>query len=298
MADLIYRTTGAWGAGKGGNLTPAEVDGNFYELANRAAAALAITPAEIDTITASGTQLTITLTDARVFTVTVPVAAPYSRVATKAGTTATLVLVDAWSYLQFTNDAGCTVTVPTDAQLDFVVGTEIRLMAGRNDAPVILDSQDNAVVLNAPESATFPLSTREGGSVITIKKIAADVWDVYGDLAGTGGGGGGGLESTLAEYTNGSAGATFSINPVDYGTRFVLISNTGAFTISGSFGVNGENNADMYFLIDNQSTAGAVTFATFFRVTGDAITTTDGHAFLVRTTRIANLSYAHVTAQA
>lgn len=27
-----YRTAGAWGAGKGSNLTPAEVDGNFYEL--------------------------------------------------------------------------------------------------------------------------------------------------------------------------------------------------------------------------------------------------------------------------
>lgn len=32
---VIYRTDGAWGAGKGSNLAPAEVDGNFYDLSGR-----------------------------------------------------------------------------------------------------------------------------------------------------------------------------------------------------------------------------------------------------------------------
>jgi len=32
---IIYRTTGAWGAGKGSNLTAAEVDANFYDIAER-----------------------------------------------------------------------------------------------------------------------------------------------------------------------------------------------------------------------------------------------------------------------
>lgn len=65
---IVYRTDGAWGTGKGGNLTPAEVDTNFHTHA-LAIAALGDgpTPAEIADITLTGTQLTITLDDARVF---------------------------------------------------------------------------------------------------------------------------------------------------------------------------------------------------------------------------------------
>lgn len=37
MTDPIYRTSGAWGAGKGSDLTPAEVDGNFYGIDQRVA---------------------------------------------------------------------------------------------------------------------------------------------------------------------------------------------------------------------------------------------------------------------
>ena len=32
---VIYRTDGAWGTGKGSNLAPAEVDGNFYDIDTR-----------------------------------------------------------------------------------------------------------------------------------------------------------------------------------------------------------------------------------------------------------------------
>src|SRR5580765_27063 len=32
---IVYRTDGAWGSGKGTNLGPAEVDGNFYDLDGR-----------------------------------------------------------------------------------------------------------------------------------------------------------------------------------------------------------------------------------------------------------------------
>jgi hypothetical protein len=64
---IIYRTTGAWGAGKGANLTPAEVDDNFYDLEQRVDS-LETTPPEavsIDTIDVTGNLMTITLTDAR-----------------------------------------------------------------------------------------------------------------------------------------------------------------------------------------------------------------------------------------
>lgn len=74
---ITYRTTGAWGAGKGGNLTPAEVDANFYDLVQQLAdLELGPTPAEIDTINVVGNQLTIILDDAREFgPYTIPTAA-------------------------------------------------------------------------------------------------------------------------------------------------------------------------------------------------------------------------------
>lgn len=65
---ITYRTTGAWGAGKGGNLTPGEVDANFFDIIQQLASLnTGPTPAEIENITVSGNQLTFILDDARTF---------------------------------------------------------------------------------------------------------------------------------------------------------------------------------------------------------------------------------------
>ena len=66
--DLIFRTDGAWGPGKGANLQAAEVDANFWSVATEILnlqdnPAL---PTGIQSITISGTQMTITLTDGSV----------------------------------------------------------------------------------------------------------------------------------------------------------------------------------------------------------------------------------------
>lgn len=62
---VIYRTAGAWGAGKGSNLTPAEVDGNFYDHEGRidALESSPPTPNEIASIVVEDGQLTITMDD-------------------------------------------------------------------------------------------------------------------------------------------------------------------------------------------------------------------------------------------
>jgi hypothetical protein len=75
--SIIYRTTGAWGPGKGGNLTAAEVDGNFYTLVQDIAqVADDLVPAEIANITLVGSQLTFVLSDGRTLgPYTVPTAA-------------------------------------------------------------------------------------------------------------------------------------------------------------------------------------------------------------------------------
>lgn len=64
----VFRTAGAWGAGKGSDLTAAEVDTNFYELLTRAAALEAnpAQPVSIHSVNLSGTEFTVTLTDSSV----------------------------------------------------------------------------------------------------------------------------------------------------------------------------------------------------------------------------------------
>lgn len=58
---LTYRTAGAWGAGKGSNLTPTEYDQNVYELAQAVAAAEGIAPYQITEIEVINNQMTIHL---------------------------------------------------------------------------------------------------------------------------------------------------------------------------------------------------------------------------------------------
>jgi len=66
---LVYRTTGAWGAGKGTNLTPVEADGNIYDLAQQIAAIIADPPQpnEIAAIDVTDDQMTIIMDDSTEF---------------------------------------------------------------------------------------------------------------------------------------------------------------------------------------------------------------------------------------
>lgn len=62
---IIFRTAGAWGAGKGSNLTPAEVDGNFWDHEQRLDSIETNPPAavNIDYFTTSGNQMFAHMTD-------------------------------------------------------------------------------------------------------------------------------------------------------------------------------------------------------------------------------------------
>ena len=65
MVAITYRTLGEWGAGKGANLQPSEVDANFYSLA-QAIVDIQNNPEQpngIESIQVSGTQMTIYLTN-------------------------------------------------------------------------------------------------------------------------------------------------------------------------------------------------------------------------------------------
>ena len=66
--DITFRSDGPWGPGKGANLQAAEVDENFWEIATEILNLQTnpAVPVGIQSITISGTQMTITLTDGTV----------------------------------------------------------------------------------------------------------------------------------------------------------------------------------------------------------------------------------------
>lgn len=66
---IVYRTTGAWGSGKGANLTAAEIDGNFYGIDTRLTAVETnpVQPVQIENITSSGSALTITMDNGDIY---------------------------------------------------------------------------------------------------------------------------------------------------------------------------------------------------------------------------------------
>lgn len=80
---VTYRTSGTWGPGKGSNLTPAEVDENFWQLVQDVATKAA-TGAGIANFYVTGDQMTVVLTD---HTLLGPYTLP----------TAKIVFVGAWS---------------------------------------------------------------------------------------------------------------------------------------------------------------------------------------------------------
>lgn len=91
-------------------------------------------------------------------------------------TTATsraLALTDAWNYVRPGTTSAITLTVPTNAAVAFDVGTEITVRALGN----VTLSAASGVTLNAPSGGTLNMTAR---MTVTLKKVAADQWDVIG----------------------------------------------------------------------------------------------------------------------
>ena len=72
---ITYRTDGAWGGGAGVDLTPAQVDSNFWTLQTQINSLTLPTPVGISGFTVTGNAFTVTLSNA---TVLGPYALPVS----------------------------------------------------------------------------------------------------------------------------------------------------------------------------------------------------------------------------
>ena len=178
---ITYRTAGDWGAGKGANLTPAEVDESFYsvELRLEALENYPPSPVEITNITVSGSQLTFHLSDSTTYgPFTLPRALPAATVKELDGTTYTISGDDDGKYLRATNAAGLAVTIPSDTAAIPVNAVYRFIQAG--DATVTF-----AGTATINRRASRDAETAEKFAIVKLKKIAASVWDLTGELAET-----------------------------------------------------------------------------------------------------------------
>jgi hypothetical protein len=104
---------------------------------------------------------------------------PLNPVATLSGTTHTLRHDQIGSYYRCTNVSGCDVTVPLNTTVALPIGTEFHFrQCAAGDVTMVAAG---GVTINAKSGST--LSTAEQGSVITIKKVATNEWDLFGDDA-------------------------------------------------------------------------------------------------------------------
>ena len=181
---ITYRTAGAWGSGKGSNLTAAEVDQNFADLDGRVDA-LETTPpvpAQISDITQTGDQITIHLDNGDSFgpfTLPRSVQRPTVTVAVTASTL-TPTADQASRYFRVNHATGCTVTIPANADQAFLVDTEIHFR--QTGAGALTFVAGSGVTINI--AADQSLATDTVGAVVTFKKIATNEWDAFGRLAG------------------------------------------------------------------------------------------------------------------
>lgn len=178
---ITYRTSGAWGAGKGSNLTAAEVDGNFYDLEERVEA-IETYGASVETITnvtASGSVVTFYTSTGNQFSVTVSVPR-IAGVETISAASYEPLITDADKYLRFTNASGCTFNIPDNATAAFPTGTEIHLRQASVAGTVFITS-DSGVTVNGIDG--YELQTAVQGAIVTCKKVGQDEWDVFGMLA-------------------------------------------------------------------------------------------------------------------
>lgn len=106
---------------------------------------------------------------------------PAIQVTTQSGTTFTPDLTDANSYIRFTNVAGCTVTIPDDSDIDFPLFTELHFRQVENGSIVIENGGTGAAADIVGEDG-FANVTAGMGAVCTLKKVAANEWDLFGRL--------------------------------------------------------------------------------------------------------------------
>ena len=95
------------------------------------------------------------------------------------GTTYTTVLLDAGKLVTLSNASAITLTVPPSSSVAYAIGTSIDLV--QTGAGQVTVAGGSGVTVNASPS----LKLRTQNSAATLIKVAADTWQLVGDLAST-----------------------------------------------------------------------------------------------------------------
>lgn len=101
-----------------------------------------------------------------------------SPVSTVTAATYTLELDDENTYIRFTAAGGCSITVPSNSSVAFATGAEIQLCAATSGQVSL--APGTGVTINIPDG--FDQIARMRGGVMTLKKVATNEWDLFGDL--------------------------------------------------------------------------------------------------------------------
>jgi len=91
-------------------------------------------------------------------------------------TTHDLDITEVGSWLMCTSVSGCTITIPAEADVPFLVGDEVHIDDNTGGAGVVID--DSNVTLR-PAIAGGGILFNDGGTV-TLKKTGADIWKIIG----------------------------------------------------------------------------------------------------------------------
>ncbi len=102
----------------------------------------------------------------------------YRPIVTNSGTSITLALTDADSYVRLTGGTAVTVTVPPNSSVAFNIGTEIDVIWAGVGQPTFAEGA--GVTINSKDS-NLAISAQYGAA--TLKKVATNEWDLIGDLA-------------------------------------------------------------------------------------------------------------------
>ena len=98
------------------------------------------------------------------------------------GTTYTLVLADQGKFIPATNASAQVISIPTDASVNFPVGTSIDILQeGAGQITVQAVTPGTTEVLSVGATAAAP-KTRARYSALTLKKIKNNGWRVIGDI--------------------------------------------------------------------------------------------------------------------
>lgn len=181
---LTYRGAGAWGPGKGGPLTSAEIDGNFKWVADQLQDIRNNPgePVQFQSFELIGNALYVHLSNGDVhgpYSLPIPATPEYlpPAVISVTGSTLAPALGDANGYYRCSNATACAVTIPNNTAVAFPVRTELTFR--QSAAGKITITGASGVLINPPEVGAT-LTTTGAGCTITLKKTGANDWDYIG----------------------------------------------------------------------------------------------------------------------